>query len=334
MQVMTKTYRIIKRKQHTGEPGNGGQFGHDAKPEGGVALDTSTSEYSAEAQSVLDDIKAAPFVNDLVYISYDDSLTKEQMTDYLAGRHAEVEDSLIEAFSDGRYDNEVSEAERFCRDNDVEFDELTDDEQFAIREAIVEKDTSDPVKDLLRVTHDQLLRAKVAQIGEIANAEVYADGDDVRFGQHDVTDGRVALISRVLTEQGMDVTSVEAQGAIRELAIEGPYDWHEGVTLEVIWYGGVEEASAIPRSDSLFPDAAGRKLKFAEPHVLLLDAWNGQGYEATIPSTLTVTVTPESPAQLDSEGGYGWDEIAGVNKGAYRTELTSEYFAEKELTAV
>jgi hypothetical protein len=53
-------------------------------------------------------------------------------------------------------------------------------------------------------------------------------------------------MSSFLTATGMDVSSDDTRQAIQELVTEGPYDWHEGVQLDVIFYGPVDDVWPFP----------------------------------------------------------------------------------------
>lgn len=53
-------------------------------------------------------------------------------------------------------------------------------------------------------------------------------------------------MSRFLTATGMDVSSDDTRQAVQELVTEGPYDWHEGVQLDVIFYGPVDDVWPFP----------------------------------------------------------------------------------------
>ncbi|ACL41899.1 hypothetical protein Achl_3948 (plasmid) [Pseudarthrobacter chlorophenolicus A6] len=267
----------------------------------------------------------------LRFVAYDDRLTKEQMGMILAGQWNDAENDVDENFSDSAYDqavetarteiNEAHEEGRFDR----EWDELDQDEQDAARYAVEERDDSDPVKDLLRNTPDQLLRTSLGRPAERLPEPRWASGhrlDDGGFtARHDA-------VAALLKESGMNVDSPEVREAIEELINEGPYDWHEGVQLDVLWYGGIEDAVPTPRAES--PETEGQKvLEFAKPHILLIDKWNGSGHDVVVPAAMKRTLTRvgdddgEAPqtgrAYLDSDaGGYGWDDVAGVHKPAYK----------------
>ncbi|MFD0046993.1 hypothetical protein ACFVGV_17565 [Pseudarthrobacter scleromae] len=77
------------------------------------------------------------------------------------------------------------------------------------------------------------------------------------------------------------------------------------------------------------PEAGKAKvLEFAKPHLLLIDKWNGSGYDTVLPAPLEKTLAKpaedgsEAPrtgrVYLDDSGdGYSWDDVCGVVKSAY-----------------
>jgi hypothetical protein len=108
--------------------------------------------------------------------------TKEQMSMILAGQWNDAENDVDENFSDNAYEeaittarteiNEAVEEGRFDR----EWDELDQDEQDEARHAVEERDDSDPVKDLLRNTPDQLLRTSLGRPSERLSEPRWASG--------------------------------------------------------------------------------------------------------------------------------------------------------------
>ncbi len=106
---------------------------------------------------------------------------------------------------------------------------------------------------------------------------------------HRLDDGgfeaRKKAISDLLDASGMDTSTDAVQEEIGALVNEGPFDWHEGVQLDVIWYGAVEDAVPTPRGESSETDGS-KVLEFATPHVLLIDKWNGSGHEVILAAPL------------------------------------------------
>lgn len=304
----------------------GGQFAATAHAEPDVSLDTSTKDVSAAGIIAANDGPVS-----LRYVSYDDRLADDQINMILGGQWLDAENDVDERFSDNAYEEALTvartEVDEAVADGtfDREWDDLDPDEQDAARHAVEERDDSDPVKDLLRNTPDQLMRTSLGRPAERLSEPRWTSGhrmDDGGFtARHDA-------VAAVLKDAGMDVDTPQVREAIEELINEGPYDWHEGVQLDVIWYGGLEDAVPTPRGES--PETEGSKvLEFAAPHILLIDKWNGSGHEVVVPAPLKRTLTRvgydegEAPqtgrAYLDSgSGGYGWDAIAGVHKPAYR----------------
>lgn len=270
----------------------------------------------------------------LRFVNYDDQLTKDQMSMILEGSWNDAENDVDEAFLDGATDeaariaeeeiNAAYEAGTFDR----EWDDLDEDEQNEARYAVEARDDSDPVKDLLRTTPDQLLRTSLGNpLGRLSGA-VGTSGeqlDDAGF------EARHKAVEALLKEAGVDTSAKGVTAAIEELVTEGPYNWHEGTQLDVIFYGPIEDAVPEPRSETDCPETASKVLEFARPHLLLIDKYNGSGYDTILPAPLKRTLVraggdgPEVPqtgrAYLDdAAGGYSWDDVCGLVKSAYGGE--------------
>lgn len=283
-------------------------------------------------ESVVDSIKSgAYFTGDLVYVDRDDALTDEQQSAYLAGDWETFDNSVDESYSDRRYDRVNELAGDASEKLGLDWDELDDEEQDAIKEAMYDKDQSNPTPQLLRNTGSKLIRVPLASPYEIlakkgdydaTRGSSSMNSDDPRGRQ-----ARIDTVAAILKEHGVDTADATVIENLNELIDNGPYDWHEAVTLDVITYADLAEASALPHSDADAPGATGRNLTFSGAHVVLLDPWNGSGHDVQIPGNLGVTVTPDKPAVLDRGGnGYGWDEVAGVVHSAYRPDdIKSEW---------
>ncbi|MET4144129.1 hypothetical protein [Arthrobacter sp. UYCo732] len=314
-------------RQPQGIP-TGGQFAATTHAEPDLSLTTRNPPAATGAAGI---IAANQSPVSLRFVDYDDRLTQEQMSMILAGQWVDAENDVDDNFADNAYEEatttartEIDEAVEEGR-FDREWDDLDPDEQDEARRAVEERDDSDPIKDLLRNTPDQLLRTSLGRPAERLSEPRWSSG-------HRLDDGgfaaRHSAVSGLLKDSGMDVDSPEVRDAIDELVNEGPYDWHEGVQLDVLWYGGIDDAVPTPRTES--PETEGRKvLDFAKPHVLLIDKWNGSGHDVVVPAAMKRTLTrvgydeEEAPqtgrAYLDSDaGGYGWDSVAGVYKPAYK----------------
>ncbi len=313
----------IIRKKNTGEPGNGGQFGHTAHAE----ADASLTEKSA-AETIIDTIGDRKF--DLIYVAYDDQLDEENIQRYLAGDLDGIYDEYFDMTMDARSDTAMLEARQLTEDAGLDWDDLDYVEQEEIRLAIEEHDESDPVPQLVRNTHNQLVRVPLLTDVQQASSEwptnlyhpsASPDNDEV-FNQ------RVAFLTAQLEAKGINASSNEAQTALRELVDNGPWVWHEMVDLDVIWYGDITNVAVGVGDDGVIIP---RDLSFTNPEIVLIDRANGSGHEVTLPSTVRTRLTEEAPAILDSPRGggrgYGWDDVAGVHKPAFAAPIESKLAA-------
>lgn len=307
----------------------GGQFAATSHAEPDLAL--AAAGGATGKPSAGDVIAANQSPVRLRFVNYDDRLTREQMSMILSGQWNDAENDVDENFSDNAYEEATTtartEINQAVEDGlfDREWDELDPDEQDEARRAVEERDDSDPVKDLLRNTPDQLLRTSLGQPAGRLSEPRWASGHQLDDGGFEA---RHTAVCGLLQESGMDTGTPEVQEAVNELISEGPWDWHEGVQLDLIWYGGIEDAVPTPRLES--PEAEGQKvLEFAKPHILLIDKWNGSGHDVVVPAAMKRTLIrvgreeSEAPqtgrAYLDADaGGYGWDDVCGLHKPAYK----------------
>ena len=155
-----------------------------------------------------------------------------------------------------------------------------------------------------------------------ARYDGYINGND-----DDAVERKAAWIEKSLRETGYEPTE-EDKKTITEIAENGPYDYHEGVTAEVFWRGEVSDLEPLEPSSG-----SERSLAFEKPNILVMDTGSGSGYDATLENKHTFKarvpffdedegVTERrsegrSSVQLDKDRpGYSWDETAGLAPGA------------------
>lgn len=312
-------------RQPEGIP-TGGQFAPETRAEPDVALVSA-----APAVDAAGIIAAGTEPVSLRFVQYDDQLSKEQIGMILSGQWNDAENDVDEAFSDSAYDETVriatAELETAVEEGrfDREWDELDSDEQDAVRYAIEERDDSDPVKDLLRNTPPQLMRTSLGQPAARLQEARFASWRHLDDGG---IQAREKAIEDILKEAGVDTSAEGVKEAVGELVVEAGGDWHEGTQIDVLWYGDVADAVPSTRSDA-DPEAGKAKvLEFAKPHLLLIDKWNGSGYDTVLPTPLKKALAKpaedgsEAPrtgrVYLDDSGdGYSWDDVCGLVKSAY-----------------
>lgn len=280
-------------------------------------------------------------LSDLVFVSYDDKLSSEQIDTYLAGDvDGELEDEVDQVFMDNRITTAEERVDEMLDEWGVDPLDVDYSVKDRLREIVQEHDTSDPVRDLARNTHSQLLRAPLSQGALLdhteewersnrhgfTSAELY-DGNDDR-----AADAREDYLLHHLSRIGVETSEFtdEDRAQVRSLATEGPHYWHEGVRLDAIWYGDIQDARASSDPDE------GRTIRIGgapfgssenqegKSSIVLLDTMNGSGYDAQLSVPLTITVDSDRPAHLDSggtSGGYGWDDSAGLYKPYYGVEV-------------
>ncbi|MBC9927354.1 hypothetical protein [Leucobacter sp. cx-169] len=274
---------------------------------------------------------------DLEFVDYDDHLNEEQIDAFLLGDpECDLQNEISDVFSETRYNSTRREAQELLDGLGIDYIDVDGDALEAVQEVVENHNTSDPVRDLAKNTPSQLMRT---QLGAdfMDNQTAWRDEHGPLYDGHDdaVYPSRAAYITDHLQKAGVDTASftVEDRENISLLATDGPYNWHEGVRLDVIWYGDIRDAQLpVPQHDG---DKQERKVMFGgkpygsrdstgQARIVLLDPMNGSGYEVPLSTPITTSLSKDRPAHLDSGGsthGYGWDDAAGVYKPAYAVEV-------------
>lgn len=314
-----------QNRQPEGIP-TGGQFAATAHSDNVPAL--ATPEAPTDAAGI---IAEGTYPVLLRFVDYDDKLTKEQIGMILSGAWNDAENDVEDRFSDHAYAEAVKvateELETAVQEGrfDREWDELDPDEQDAARYAVEERDDSEPVKDLLRNTPPQLMRTSLGNPSERLAEPRWTSGHHQDNGGFEA---RHNAVEALLKESGMDTSAPGVTAAIEELITEGPYDWHEGVQLDVIFYSEIDDVVPSTQFDNDSDAGKEKVLEFPKPHILLIDKWNGSGHDVVVPAPLKRTLArpaedgSEAPrtgrVYLDDSGdGYSWDDVCGLVKSAY-----------------
>lgn len=291
-------------------------------------VDEYGDEGDLPVDQVFDPVRAAEAITEkltaedrkftLTYVHYDSELTDEQTVNYLSG-DMEAFDEIHDAWSDNRSEGADQAVNDLLEEYGLERDDPSVDWE-ALREHVLENDDSDLEGGLIRNTRAQLMRTR---LGHVYGEGTYSGHDDESYP------AREKRIAEMLEAHGLKVETDEQREAINELVHNGPYDWHDGVRLEVIFQGDIRDATVWNKDAG---EAQARKLTFKDPHILIIDTMSGSGYDVQLPGTITSTVSPDNPAVLDKkpDAGYGWDEIAGVVHSAYKTDVKTEWAPEPD----
>ena len=336
-----------------GKPGNPGQFSVKTHKEAECSLDDADpnqplydeegrlNEEFAMAKIRSKISESDPWQNELVYVEQGDQLDEEQVDLLLAGEIGTLDESIDSWLSDHIEENARERLNELCHEVGFKSEELGADAHDEMIELIKNSDTtSDPVRDLTRGSGLQLMRASLTEEDSIYDEMIVAWtrgdlNDDQREnlcqGNTSDSQARADFIENTLLKHGVitkeDITE-ETRETLLEMVDNGPYDWHEGVVLDVIWNGDIDTAALKPnyRRDNLeHTTNPGKTLKSQDGvSIVLLDTMNGSGCDAQLNIPATVKVTPQKPAHLDSggrNGGYGWDDTAGVVHSFYNTDF-------------
>lgn len=325
----------------------GGQFAPEAKAEDtAVALSPTVNvpeylsveefeEASPERRAeMVQGLKSLiPENTDVYYISYDEQLSDEQIDLVLAGQDGSAYEDFLDnsdLFGDESTENVAREAlaDGFRNDRtDIDWEDLDTDEKDQLIDLVQERNTSDPIADLTRNTHPQLMRTSLStpsydkRLGEAWSGDALYAREESETSRA-LVQRRRDIVADKLAEHGVDTALPANREAIAELIDNGPYNWHEGVSLDVIFHAKVNEVSASQDGPS--------KLAFTDPYVVLIDRINGSGHDVKLQGTVSKRIPeaekasePETRVFLDDDGrgGYGWDQVAGVVKSAYAVEI-------------
>ncbi|MFV0135559.1 hypothetical protein ACLGIH_20445 [Streptomyces sp. HMX87] len=232
----------------------------------------------------------------LVYVDRGQCLSDEQIRKLLAGD----EDVLdVEWESENRW-----HGTKYVLENLLDQDAREWLEEHGaldqVREAIEERDESDPISDLMRETGSKLFRYRLD--GE-------AKADPWRFSDEETEDAARTLGDAA----GLDFW--DNVGALRELVAHASY----GGGLYVLWRGSVKpvyEAVCKVRWSDPVPEIT---VQWTDPELLVLDTWNGSGHSVRVRGTVRLPFDPDR-LSLDTArmpGGYSWTDTVG---GGYRPE--------------
>ena len=304
-----------------------GKFG--TQPAAEADLDLSlvehTPDVSAEAAQAIKQVEAmGESGSDQIWYftgGPDERLDDDEVNAVLAGNRDEAIDSIEENYGEYIYDSQREAAMKACDEADVDYDDLSWQDQQAVVDAVGEH--SNPgeqlYKQLLSNTPSQLVRRRLDDhSARDFQQRVYEAG--VVWGHTADFEVREQAVAEHLTGYGVDFDDERNREAVSYLVANGPYDLTDGVKLELISYNDVED---------LAPGQGDRTITFTDPHVLLIDTMSGSGADTQLFGTMSVTV-PAAPEENDQTTfytdagapGYGWDDVAGVHKPGYRTAVT------------
>ena len=293
-------------------------------------------------------------------VDYFETLDGVDVEHYLSGETDSLYDNFAGDFSisDTRYTNATDEIEAIYEQLGVESDQLDTETSNELIGLVYEYDSSgiddngwsNIIEQMASNTPPELMRytATTPYVTQDMNdeyAEFYMATEPLSFahGQErtDIVDARVGILNKGLVDAGVipEPLSGEDLEALRGAVVNGPDEFGESTSLEVIWEGSVKSA-ALPSTRaeeerSVRGESSDWTLKSlvsdSGAHFILFDheAGEGEGFRVRTPVTLPLSL--ESHAFLD-EGdktpGWSWMDTQGLNS----TEYYKTDFRETETT--
>jgi hypothetical protein len=101
--------------------------------------------------------------------------------------------------------------------------------------------------------------------------------------------------------------------------------------LYVLWYGPPTDLvmATFQTTDEGFAylhDGMHRTISWTDPHLLLLNPWNGSGHDVKVTGTITKPWTRERVCvdNASTTPGYSWEQVCGPHWPAYANTCTIE----------
>lgn len=249
---------------------------------------------------------------DLVYISYDDELTDNQLRSVLAGNPSEAEESIMEWADDCRW-HALTEYVLPQILSSSERDSLMDDRDAFedLQEAIYERDTSCPFEDLLKNTSRNLMRYQVCHqtLGDLAG---YDDEGYLSASAPDVIADLLGL------EKGGSMEAIKQMAEIETMVANADGECN----LYVIWYEEPADVAAPIVAHAWRGEALPTRITWDTPHLVLLNTGCGSGMDCSLDGPLSLPFDAEAVCLDKEDCGYGWDQTAGVVASAYSSSTT------------
>ncbi|MFC9505467.1 hypothetical protein [Streptomyces sp. NPDC057002] len=243
---------------------------------------------------------------DLVYIDRGDRLSDQQVQKLFAGEE-EVLDSEWESENKWHGENAVLDnlLDKDARDWLAEHDVLAQ-----VREAIGERDQSDPLGDLMRETGPMLFRYRL---------DAEAGADPWRYSDQQTEDAARTLGAAA----GLDFD--DNCEALRELVAHASY----GGDLHILWQGEIKPSYEVMCQVRFSDPAPEISVQWTDPELLVLDQINGSGHTVRVRGTVRLPFDPDR-LTVDiarSRRGISWTDVVG---GGYRPEGDAPEFTKPD----
>lgn len=221
----------------------------------------------------VDEIEIPTYQRDLVYVDYRDEFSPEQVEEVI---HGEWPDDTDEWISQAQWESAGVLADELLADL-----EHTDEDRYALIDRLIDLDTSNPYKDLMRNTGMMLFRYSPSE-------------DDMAWLCDELEDP-------VLTCEALDIDPTFLPFIAEILPEIAGYRCEGGG-----YFGATFVFSCSP--DDLWTGA--EKITVADPFLWLTNPWSGNGY-GVVAEGCTVTLNMADVHVDKCAWGYGADDVFG-----------------------
>ena len=267
---------------------------------------------------------------DLAYVEYDDKLSDERLDEYLRGDDDSLNE-LDDRFREGdAYEDTIGEYLHELTGTDPL--DLDDDLREELRSWVQENDHSEVIPDLVRHNGDVLVQIPAVAdddaFGIALQAASEVEGEEERYAALRQVFITAAEAAGITVD---DHNRRQLESLIDENSLDFGHQAAEQWQLKVLTYTEPEDIAMTLHGEH---GDASRTVRIENPSLLLIDRWNGRGYDAPLHGTFETAISVDRPARLDSQLGYGsWDRVAGVHKPAYAAHVEVSITETEEVPA-
>lgn len=252
----------------------------------------------------------------LTYADRDDTLTPEQVQVLLKGKNpyeSRAFSFMEEAESDQRYQAATEELRDIL--TGVEYALLEEDAEVLdeARFLVYEHDDSDLITEILKHTGPMLLRY---DLGLSVTTDWSSSDEDREEMKREIVEA-LALPEDHPVRARLDELLTNGQSG-RLYVIWSAYPSH---VIDDVW------PLQKPRMGDGVPAATitwNRPPGDGGAHLLILDTLNGSGHDVRLDAPLTVPFDADNLTTDADDGGYSWNDVAGVVRSAYDATIDVE----------